>query len=219
MPRVLPLEVDAHRRLPPARAHPGVLDRDPPGEREDQPPGELGRRRARHLRAAQDDAVRCRGVHVDRRVAHARRDQQAEIRQPVEELHPESGALAHRADDLKISKRIGGGLFVRKRLIEDGDVDPVGDFGPVRHRNRQVEIIVEDCTAQPRHRKVRSLARMTAERRRRGRSPSLRAIVGRASGLDGSIRIKYPAGSARSGHVLGPPRTARARACNASSGR
>ena len=44
----------------------------------------------------------------------------------------------------------------RERLVEHGDVDAVGDFRPVGDRQGQVEIVVENCTAQPRHREVRS---------------------------------------------------------------
>src|SRR5581483_12204753 len=36
-------------------------------------------------------------------------------------------------------------------LFEHGEVDPVGHFGPIGGAQRKLEIIVEDCTAQPRH--------------------------------------------------------------------
>src|SRR6185295_19862938 len=70
---------------------------------------------------------------------------------------------------------------VRKRLVEHRDVDAVGDFGPVGDRERHIEIVVEDCTAQPRH--GRSVGGEDDGRKRpSGRSPWLRAIRDGASG-------------------------------------
>src|SRR6185436_3278869 len=59
------------------------------------------------------------------------------------------------------------------------------------------EIVVEDCTAQPRHGESPLVARMTAGKRPSGRSPWLRAI------REGASRTKRRAGSnIRKGSVL-----------------
>ena len=63
-------------------------------------------------------------------------------------------ALAHRADDLEVLAGAGVGLVGGERLVEHGDVDPVGDRRPVGQLQRHVLIVVENCTAQPRHRNI-----------------------------------------------------------------
>src|SRR5260221_249082 len=60
-------------------------------------------------------------------------------------------ALAHRADDLELLQRISSGLGRSKRLVEHRDIDAISDLRPVRDPQSQIEIVVENCTAQPRH--------------------------------------------------------------------
>ena len=55
----------------------------------------------------------------------------------------------------KSFRALGGRFRAGKRLVEHGDVDPVLDLGPVGDRKRHIEIVVENCTAQPRHGEVR----------------------------------------------------------------
>ena len=86
------------------------------------------------LRAAQHHLVVLGRFHIDRGVAHARGDQEFQFGQGRKQGAGKRRAFAHRADDLEILQRAGGGLGRRKRLVEDGDVDAVGDFGPVRDR-------------------------------------------------------------------------------------
>ena len=124
-------------------------------------------------------------------------------------------ALAHRADDLKILERAGGGLGRGERLVEDRDVDTVRDLGPVCDRHGQVEIVVENCTAQPRHWEGPFMARVTAgmgrQRERHGRAQSRT----RASGLIalfsakctdqercGRLRMLGAPGRSRSAHIM-----------------
>ncbi len=87
------------------------------------------------------------GLHVDRGVAHARGDQKFQLGQLVEHRARKRRALAHRQDDLEILQRADGGFGRGKRLVEDGDVDAILDFGPVREFEREIEIIIENCTA------------------------------------------------------------------------
>src|SRR6185369_13803838 len=94
-----------------------------------------------------------------------------------------------RADDLEILQGTDGRFSRRKRLVEYRDVDAVVDLGPVGDRQRHIEIVVEDCTAQPRHGKGPLMARVTADRRQ-GRSPCLRAI---GSGASGQIAVSSEA--------------------------
>ena len=42
------------------------------------------------------------------------------------------------------------------KYLSDADLDAIADPGPVREFQGHVEIVVENCTAQPRHGKVRS---------------------------------------------------------------
>ena len=62
-------------------------------------------------------------------------------------------------------------------MVEDRDVDAVSYFAPIRDVERDVEIVVEDCTAQPRHRKGPFMASLTegnamVARRERARKQS-----------------------------------------------
>jgi len=61
------------------------------------------------------------------------------------------GSLAHGANDLEILQRVGGRLWRDKGLIEDGDVDAIADFRPVGDGKSKIEVVIENCTAQPRH--------------------------------------------------------------------
>ena len=139
-----------------AGMHARVLAADIAGQFQDQAHGQGRGGIAAPLGAAQHHAMVLGGLHVDRGVAHARGDQEFQVRQRRKHRARKRRALAHRADDLEILQRAGGGLGGRKGLVEDGDVDPVGDLGPVRDLRATFEIVVENCTAQPRHWEVRS---------------------------------------------------------------
>ena len=65
------------------------------------------------------------------------------------------GALAHGEDDLEILQRRSRLVLRRKGLLEHGEIDTVLDLRPVRGVEREFQIVVEDCTAQPRHGEVR----------------------------------------------------------------
>ncbi len=130
-----------------AGMHPRAFPADIAGQFQDQAHRQGCGRIAAPLRAAQHDLVVLGGFHVDRGIAHARGDQEFELGQRRKQRAGKRGALAHRADDLKILQGAGGGLCRRKGLVEDRDVDTVGDFGPVGDRQGQVEIVVENCTA------------------------------------------------------------------------
>src|SRR6202030_925391 len=89
-------------------------------------------------------------------------------------------ALAHRADDLEIRKGRGRGFRRGKGLVENFDIDAIADLRPVRYTRRQVHIVIENCTAQPRHGRSAS-GMMTAARAPSGRRPWSRAMPDRAS--------------------------------------
>ena len=145
-----------------AGMHARVFAADITGQFQDQAHGQGRGRVAAPLRAAQRHLVVLGGFHIDRGIAHARGDQEFQFGQACEHRARERGAFAHRADDLEILQGVGGGFRGRKRLVEHRDVDAVGDFGPVGDRKRHIEIVVEDCTAQPRHGGGPLMARMTA---------------------------------------------------------
>src|SRR5206468_234769 len=88
--------------------------------------------------------------------------------QALEQALRERGAFAHRADDLEVGQRARGSLLGGEGMAEHGDVDAVGQALPIGEVEGEVEIVVENCTAQPRHQRS-SLARG-------GTRPWLRAI-------------------------------------------
>ena len=154
----LALDLDADEFLQGlAGVHAGVLAADIAGQFQDQAHGQGRGGIAGPLRAAQHHLVVLGGLHVDRGVAHARGDQQFQPGQRRKQRARKRRALAHRADDLEILQRAGGGLGGGEGLVEDGDVDAVADLRPVRESaSVRLMIVIENCTAQPRHGEVRS---------------------------------------------------------------
>ena len=107
MPRVLPCSPwPMSGNLPFPLPDRRVLLRDVPHQRDHQAPGELGGGIAQHVRAAHLDAARGRGIDIDRRVAHARGDDQAQIGQAVDRTAAERRCA--RASARRI-RRCGGG--------------------------------------------------------------------------------------------------------------
>jgi hypothetical protein len=115
-----------------------------------------GRWVAAPLRPAQHYIVILGGLQIERGIAHARGDHESQPGQAREQGTRKRRAFAHRADDLEILQRGGSGLLRGKGLVEYGDIDAICDLRPVRDIKGQIEIVVENCTAQPRHGKVRS---------------------------------------------------------------
>ncbi len=136
--------------------HARVLAADIAGQFQDQAHGQRRGGIAAPLRSAQHHLVVFGGFHVDRSVAHARGDQEFQVGQRRKQGAGKRRALAHRADDLEILQRHGRGLGGREGLVENGDVDAIGDLGPVRDPQGKVDIVIQNCTARPRHGKVRS---------------------------------------------------------------
>src|ERR1700730_6857345 len=96
------------------------------------------------------------GFHIERGVAHARSDQKFQLWQRREQGTWKRRTLPHRADDLEILQCADGGLGGSKRFVESGDIDAICYLRPVRDPQSHVEIVIKNCTAQPRHGKVRS---------------------------------------------------------------
>jgi hypothetical protein len=84
---------------------------------------------------------------IDRGVAHAGGDQELQLGELIEHRARKRRALAHCQDDFEILQRADGGLRRGKWLVEDGDVDAILDLGPVREFQRDIEIVIENCTA------------------------------------------------------------------------
>jgi hypothetical protein len=139
-----------------AGVHARVLAADIAGQLQDQAHGQGRRGIAAKLRPAQHHLMVFRGFHIDRRVAHARGDQEFQLRQRREQRAGKRRTLAHRADDLEIPERAGGGFRRSKGLVENSEIDAILDLRPVGDPQSQIEIVVENCTAWPRHGKVRS---------------------------------------------------------------
>src|SRR5207253_1640330 len=93
------LDLDPRKGLPGlAGMHARILAPDAAGQFKDQAHGERGGGIAGILRAADGYVARLRGLHVDRRIAHAGRQQQLQLRQRLEQTLWECGAFAHGAD-------------------------------------------------------------------------------------------------------------------------
>ena len=160
--------------------HARVLAADIAGQFQDQTHGQRRGGVAAPLRPAQHDPTLFGGLHLDRGVAHARSDQKLQIGQCLEHGALERCALAHRADDFEILQRVRRGLHRSKRLVEYLNLDPIVNFGPIRRPQRQVHVVVENCTAQPRHGGSDHGDDDGAEMHRR-RAPWLLAMLARAS--------------------------------------
>ncbi len=131
--------------------HAGVLAADVAGQFQDQAHRQRRGGIAAPLRPAQHHLVFFRRFQIECGVAHARGDQEFQFGQRRKQRAGKRRALAHRADDLEILQRISGGLGRSKRLVEHRDIDAISDLRPVRDPQSQIEIVVENCTAQPRH--------------------------------------------------------------------
>ena len=108
--------------------HAGVLAADVAGQFQDQAHRQRRGGIASPLRPAQHYLMVFRGFQIERGVAHARGDQELQFGQCRKQRAGKRRALPHGADDLKIAERAGGDLGIGKGLVEDRDVDPVGDF-------------------------------------------------------------------------------------------
>jgi hypothetical protein len=92
----LSVQAAAEPDLPVAVAQRPLLGGDVSQQGEDQRPGELGGGSLVAAGAADRDAPRGGRGHVDRGVAHSRRDEEAQCGQPVEQLGGKRGAFPHR---------------------------------------------------------------------------------------------------------------------------
>ena len=87
---------------------------------------------------------RGRRRQVDRRVAHARRDEQPEVGQPVEQRRREQRALAHGDEDLGAGDPVGQRGLVGDVLGQRHELDV--DGAPVGARLRHVLIVIQHHT-------------------------------------------------------------------------
>ena len=112
--------------------HAGVLAADVAGQFQDQAHRQRRGGIASPLRPAQHYLMVFRGFQIERGVAHARGDQELQFGQCRKQRAGKRRALAHRADDLEILQRAGGGLGRSKRLVEHRNIDAISDLRPVR---------------------------------------------------------------------------------------
>ena len=113
-------------------------------QRENQPPGQLGRRIAERRGAAHQDAQLFRGGDVDGQVAHPAGEQQLQPGQLLELGSWERRPLAHGADDLEPGQTARDLVLVRQMGIEDLDRDIVRQNRPIGHAQRAALIVVDD---------------------------------------------------------------------------
>ena len=159
-----------------------VLEGERPGGRQDQPPGQLGRRIAERRRAADDDAALPRRADVDRQVAHPAGQQQFELRQLLELGARERRALPHRADDLEPAEGARDRVLPADTGVEDLDLDLAGQDRPIGHAERAALIVVDDRATfhrVPRPRPAGGYAGRGRGRENRLAPPARRRHIGR----------------------------------------
>ena len=202
---VHPLDVRAERGLPwRAGLELVVLVADVARQFENEPPGDAGGRIAEAAGAADRDALRLRGLHVDAAIDHARGDQELEIRQLVDDVFRERRALSHRADDGKSLQRLDDVVVAAEVLVEHLDVDVVCDFRPVGARERDVLVVVENCAAMLCHLTILVIVRLF----RRLQQTDRLAVEVRADVLDyaaiaaAEILLRHIAEMRRQHHVV-----------------
>jgi hypothetical protein len=144
--RLLPGAAHAERRPagPAGHLHPPIFRRDMPEQGQDEPPGQLGRRRADPARAADRDPAGGRRLQVDGRVGHAGGDQQPQPREAAQPFGVERRPLPHGHDDVVRLQRVDQRLRPPDVLSEDVDLGQFPYRGPVRTGQRNLLIIVED---------------------------------------------------------------------------
>jgi hypothetical protein len=71
-----------------------------------------------------------------------------QIGQPLDHGAREGGPLAHRANDAEALQSRNDRVGRTERLIENLNIDVVGDFRPIGHRERDILVIVKDCAAK-----------------------------------------------------------------------
>ena len=118
-PSVLPFRPSPTAHLPAAFARRAVLGRDTAEEGEDQSPRQLGRRVGKPGGAADHDLALGRRCDVDRGVAHARRDQELQPREPFEQRARKRRALAHGHHRVEVGEPLGHRLRVAQVVGED----------------------------------------------------------------------------------------------------
>ncbi len=144
-----PRQIHAHRALPrPAAPKRRALLDQPPGQPEQQRPGQLHRRRRRTRRPAHGDPVGAGRRVVDHRVPHPRGHQQPQPGQPLEHLRRKGDPLPQRHHDVEIGDRRDEFRHRGRMLAERHDLDPVGHRGPVGDRGGDALEVVEYGAAE-----------------------------------------------------------------------
>jgi hypothetical protein len=98
--------------------------------------------------AAHRDAGVGRGLDVDRGVARAGGDEQPEVRQPLEHLPREGGALPHGDDDVEGREPGDECVLVGDVVAELDDFRRLGQERPVGAGGRDGLVVVEHGDAQ-----------------------------------------------------------------------
>src|SRR6185437_14938498 len=134
--------------LPWALADGAILARDVAQEREDQSPGQLGRRIADALGAAINDAALGQGGGIDRGVVHAGGDHQPQIGQLVDQRARQGRALARQHQALEGVEALGQRVDIGDVLRKGLDLRLGMKALPIRKPQCHGEIVVENRDAQ-----------------------------------------------------------------------
>jgi len=143
-----PRELRPDRVLPAALAQRAILGDDVPRQREDQRPRQLDRRGDEAVGAGHDDAQLARRLQVDRRVHAARRDQQPQLRQPLQPRSRERRPLPHRHDDVEAREPLDHRVVASDVIVEHRHLDGVAERLPRRAGERHALVVVEDRHAR-----------------------------------------------------------------------
>ena len=110
--------------------------------------GQLHRRRRPAAGAAHHDAALGGGGQIDRSVAHAGGDQQLQLRQPRQQRGGHRRALAHDDQNVALLQMHRQLRFIGKVRADGGHLHPIGQRRPVRHLERHLLVIIENCALQ-----------------------------------------------------------------------
>ena len=135
----------AHAGLPFTFAGRPVLLRQAADHGLDQGPDHFHRGFGAAQGTADDDAVLRRRRHIDGTVAHARGDQQFQVRQFFEQDAGKGRPLPHGGQDFKWRQAFGHCAQVSQIVIENSDFHISWQARPIRQLQRYPLIVIQDC--------------------------------------------------------------------------
>jgi hypothetical protein len=70
--------------------------------------------------------------------------ERSELRKPFEDFTRQRRSFSHDADDIERQQPFDDRIRIGDKIVEDGDFSSSGDGRPIRHRERDILIVIED---------------------------------------------------------------------------